>query len=175
MRQQDQYNFMTSTHSSVFTNEVMAQYPTFSSGLPPVLLLAVLSAGTALSQTIPDDSRIDCAPDSISIDSLESECIARGCIYAVSLPTGNFAFHNYQLWQKINFELNQPATSDGVPWCYYPENYGYSLEGIFEIENGIGANLVRNSAIGSMFGSDFEKLILEAEFQTDDRLRIRIT
>ena len=76
---------------------------------------------------------------------------------------------------QINFELNQPATSDGVPWCYYPENYGYSLEGIFEIENGIGANLVRNSAIGSMFGSDFEKLILEAEFQTDDRLRIRIT
>ena len=75
---------------------------------------------------------------------------------------------------KINFELNQPATSEGVPWCYYPENYGYSLEGIFEIENGIGANLVRNSAIGSMFGSDFEKLILEAEFQTDDRLRIRI-
>ena len=76
---------------------------------------------------------------------------------------------------KINFDLNQPATFDGVPWCYYPENYGYSLEGIFEIENGIGANLVRNSAIGSMFGSDFEKLILEAEFQTDDRLRIKIT
>ena len=91
---------MTSTHSSVFTNEVMAQYPTFSSGFPTVLLLVVLSAGTALSQTIPDDSRIDCAPDSISIDSLESECIARGCIYAVSLTTGNFAFLNYQLRQK---------------------------------------------------------------------------
>ena len=84
----------------LLTNEVMAQYQTFSSGLPPVLLLALLSAGTALSQTIPDDSRIDCAPDSISIDSLESECIARGCIYAVSLTTGNFAFPNYQLRQK---------------------------------------------------------------------------
>ena len=75
----------------------MAQYPTSSSGLPLALLLALLSAGTVLSQTIPDDSRIDCAPDSISIDSLESECIARGCIYAVSLLTGKFAFHNHQL------------------------------------------------------------------------------
>ena len=71
--------------------------------------------------------------------------------------------------------LNQPAETAGAPWCYYPANYGYSLEGIFEIENGIGANLVRNAEIGSMFGSDFDRLTLEAEFQTDDRLRIRIT
>ena len=75
----------------------------------------------------------------------------------------------------MNLYLNQPSESDGVPWCYYPENYGYSLEGLFEIENGIGANLVRNAGIGSMFGSDFERIIVEAEFQTDDRLRIRIT
>ena len=56
------------------------------SGLSLLLLLTILSAGTISSQTIPDDFRIDCAPDSGSLDNLEIECVARGCIYQVSLP-----------------------------------------------------------------------------------------
>jgi hypothetical protein len=44
----------------------------------------------------------------------------------------------------------------------------------FDTANGIAVNLVRNSGIGTMFGNDFERLILEAEFQTNERVRVRI-
>ena len=64
---------------------VDADLQLFLPGLSLVLLFVILSAGTTRSQTIPDESRIDCAPDSGSVDSLENECIARGCIYQVSL------------------------------------------------------------------------------------------
>ena len=52
-------------------------------GLSAVLLL-ILLARAASSQTTPDEFRIDCAPDSDRID-VETECIARGCIYQVKL------------------------------------------------------------------------------------------
>ena len=152
---------------------IEANSTTLFSGLSLVLFLAASSAVTTSAQAVPDESRIDCTPDR---GTGEDECNARGCIY--------------QVWDGLSLYLNgfmlvggaisitalfQPADAKGVPWCYYPETYGYTLEGVFETVNGIGANLVRNAGIGSMFGNDFERINLEAEFQTEDRLRIRIT
>ncbi len=63
-----------------------------------------------------------------------------------------------------------------MPWCYYPANYGYSIDGQpFDTATGIAVYLVRNSNIGTMFGSDFNNLLVEAEYQTTSRLRIKIS
>lgn len=63
-----------------------------------------------------------------------------------------------------------------MPWCYYPLNYGYSMDGpVTDTAKGISVNLVRNSGIGTFVGSDFDNLLVEAEFQTQDRLRIKIS
>jgi hypothetical protein len=56
-----------------------------------------------------------------------------------------------------------------------PHNYGYSLDGDpINTGNGIKINLIRNTGIGTMFGNDFKSLIVEAEYQTNERVRVKI-
>ncbi len=71
--------------------------------------------------------------------------------------------------------LSQVPDSPDVPWCYYPPNYSYHIEGeVIDTATGLLATLRRNDGIGSMVGGDFDMLFIEAEFQTAERLRIKI-
>eukprot|EP00095_Tigriopus_kingsejongensis_P010472 maker-scaffold1269_size51662-snap-gene-0.10 protein:Tk10472 transcript:maker-scaffold1269_size51662-snap-gene-0.10-mRNA-1 annotation:"maltase- intestinal-like" len=95
-----------------------------------------------------NSARIDCEPEGNADQSL---CYERGCIY-----------------EEV---LNEP----GVPWCYFPDNYGYSMVGEPQTTaNGITVELQRNANLQSLYGSDFETLTVVAEFQTNQRLRVTI-
>lgn len=94
-------------------------------------------------------ARVDCEPEGQADQVL---CEQRGCIY--------------------DEVLDEP----GVPWCFFPDNYGYSLEAPPSyLPTGILGNLVRNQGIGSFVGNDFDNLMFEVQYQTNERLRIRIT
>jgi len=64
-------------------------------------------------------------------------------------------------------------TNDGSPWCTFPQESGYTIEGIpEETELGYRINLQR---IGSskLFQDGIEKLTLDIEFHTSHSLRIK--
>eukprot|EP00094_Tigriopus_californicus_P007397 TCALIF_07120-PA protein Name:"Similar to MGAM Maltase-glucoamylase, intestinal (Homo sapiens)" AED:0.12 eAED:0.12 QI:64/0.83/0.61/1/0.83/0.76/13/81/845 len=106
----------------------------------------ILSTSVALGQN--HANRIDCEPEGNADENL---CYERGCVY--------------------NEVFNEP----GVPWCYFPDNYGYSMVGEPQnTANGLTVELSRNSGLQSLYGNDFDTLVVTAEFQTDQRLRVKI-
>ena len=71
----------------------------------------------------------------------------------------------------------QTYSKDTFP-CFFPDNYGYSLYGPVSEEphgRGLTAILARSANVGSFVGGDFELLKLEVQFQTNERVRIKIT
>ncbi|CAG7723181.1 unnamed protein product, partial [Allacma fusca] len=113
-----------------------------------VVLLA-LCLTVSGQQCLPDFERIDCLPET---DASEQACLARGCNWCESGADGL-----------------------DVPLCYLPESYGYKIDGDVETTpKGFRLTLKRNTNI-SYFGDDAETLNFEAEFQSNTRLRIKIT
>ena len=90
-------------------------------------------------------SRVDCHPDD---GATEQRCSDRGCI-----------------WEPLENPEDQP----GVPFCYYPNNYGYEFRSGTFGADGIYMRFKRKEGIGSMFGNDAEYLNIDVEYQTDDR------
>ncbi|XP_065576327.1 sucrase-isomaltase, intestinal-like [Artemia franciscana] len=115
------------------------------------VLLGFLCLGFALG--IPDpltnpEYRVDCEPEGVA-DA--SKCFERGCVY------------------------DEIYDAPGTPWCFFPVDYGYSLVGTPNTnDKGIAFNLVRNSA-PSLFGNDWQSITLEVEYQTNERLRVKIS
>ncbi|CAG7728912.1 unnamed protein product, partial [Allacma fusca] len=118
-----------------------------------LLIVAVTLVATLgeAQQCLPDFERIDCHPGPFTGDHKE-QCEAMGCISCpAELPDWN------------------------VPSCYLPKSYGYRMVGQPEnTGNGFRVNLQRATSI-SMFGSDSEALTLETFYESDYRLRIKIT
>uniref|UniRef100_A0A3Q0SL80 P-type domain-containing protein n=1 Tax=Amphilophus citrinellus TaxID=61819 RepID=A0A3Q0SL80_AMPCI len=56
-----------------------------------------------------------------------------------------------------------PWDESNVPWCFFPTNHGYTV---------LKANLIRMDS-PSLFGGAIKELSLEAEMQTDNRLRFK--
>ncbi len=113
-------------------------------------LSLTMLAASAHAQGGDYSSRVDCAPDG----DLDSCVGSRGCL------------------------LDEDTSEEGAPWCYFPDNYGYALSGeVEETDSGLAASLARNPELGdaTFVGGDFDALALEVEFQTSERLRIRIT
>ena len=65
----------------------------------------------------------------------------------------------------------------GVPSCFFPESYsgGYKIEGeVINTNLGYQATLKRRSAVTTVYGQDINDVILDVEFQTNDRVRFKV-
>jgi len=124
---------------------------------------AVLSQGFGCDDNyIPDDERVDCAANQATD---EDDCRnARNCTWCPTTPDA------------------------GIPWCYVPgapSAGGYQMVGEpVTTPNGVRVNLVKaepaayrygRRAIKPKWDGEAETLTLEAEFQADYRLRVKIT
>uniref|UniRef100_I3JDQ1 alpha-glucosidase n=1 Tax=Oreochromis niloticus TaxID=8128 RepID=I3JDQ1_ORENI len=67
-----------------------------------------------------------------------------------------------------------PRDESNVPWCFFPTNYGYTVESQ-ETPNSyaIKAKLTRMES-PSLFGQHIKELAIDAEMQTKNRLRFKI-
>ncbi|XP_006814115.2 sucrase-isomaltase, intestinal-like [Saccoglossus kowalevskii] len=96
--------------------------------------------------TIPASERIDCYPEG---GVTESTCHARGCIFET--------------------DYNTEAS-----WCYFPLENGYRMVGS-PVGTTMGYRVtLQKINTYTMFGGDIVDLILDVEFQTDDRVRVKI-
>ncbi|GFS15039.1 lysosomal alpha-glucosidase [Elysia marginata] len=101
---------------------------------------------TAPKCTIEQNNRFDCWPE--VRNATQKACKARGCC-----------------WEE--------KVSKGVPFCYFPANYGsYTASNVTEYTTGITASLSRTDS--TIFPPDIKKLTLKIDFQTESRLRIKI-
>ncbi|XP_072551280.1 sucrase-isomaltase, intestinal [Salminus brasiliensis] len=119
-----------------------------------VLYLRDLSLQLGKSYTVKWDSvisefeRFDCYPED---GSNEEKCTARGCI-----------------WQSSNLE--------GVPWCYFPADYGYTADTPQETPSGWSFDIVRNNLypIPRMASRDIDTLRVEITYLSSHSLRFKI-
>ncbi|NXX37741.1 MGA protein, partial [Tricholaema leucomelas] len=68
-----------------------------------------------------------------------------------------------------------PQSDPSAPWCYFPSNCGYKVDGSTRsTEAGFENTLTRLSS-PSLFGKDIETVLLTAEYQTSNRFHFKIT
>jgi alpha-glucosidase (family GH31 glycosyl hydrolase) len=96
---------------------------------------------------VPLSERIDCHPD---YGATVEACVGRGCYWCDETP------------------------DDGTPYCFMPPEQGYRLVDIVQTAKGYEVTLTRVNT-PSWYGLDFRNVLLEIEFQTDDRLRIKFS
>ncbi|XP_029026154.1 sucrase-isomaltase, intestinal-like [Betta splendens] len=93
--------------------------------------------------------RINCHPEDVPD---EATCKNRGC-----------------LWM--------PSSVDGVPWCYYPPDYGYSVTDTQETNAGMTVDITRNMkyrSSGRPASPDIDKLRVEIRYHSGDMLQFKI-
>lgn len=96
-----------------------------------------------------DYQRFNCYPED---NADEAKCKARGCIW-------------------------EPTDIQGIPWCYYPDDYGYSYTKIDQTNSGITLDISRNQKHRSTNrpGSpDIDNLKVQITFHTSDMLQFKI-
>jgi peptide methionine sulfoxide reductase MsrA len=97
---------------------------------------------------IPQAERIDCYPGP---GATVTACLARGCFWCEATPDGE------------------------APWCFRPLEQGYRIVGdVVDTAKGYSATLERVNT-PSWYGSNIQTVLLEVEFHTEDRLRIKVT
>nr|XP_046169636.1 maltase-glucoamylase, intestinal [Oncorhynchus gorbuscha]XP_046169637.1 maltase-glucoamylase, intestinal [Oncorhynchus gorbuscha]XP_046169639.1 maltase-glucoamylase, intestinal [Oncorhynchus gorbuscha]XP_046169640.1 maltase-glucoamylase, intestinal [Oncorhynchus gorbuscha] len=102
-----------------------------------------------VSDPVPEIQRFDCYPEP---DSDETKCRARGCIWGTS-------------------------TTEGVPWCYYPEDYGYTATTVIEQPSGWSFDITRNAGLrssGRPESPDINSLRVEIKYHSADLLQFKI-
>ncbi|XP_071510130.1 lysosomal alpha-glucosidase-like isoform X1 [Diadema antillarum] len=128
-----------------------------------ILLSFTFGASLALQCTQTNDNlRFDCYPES---GASQSKCEARGCCWA---PAKSGDVKPPRRW---NTTKGGPQIN--VPYCYYPSDYpGYSFNGIATTSYGYTVNFTRSTK--SYYPNDIMNLRLDAYFENDNRLRIKI-
>jgi len=118
------------------------------SGIPFCFTDPTVSLGGQYCPTgIPLSERIDCHPEP---GATINNCLARGCYWCQNTPLG-------------------------TPLCFQPPQQGYRVEGaVGDTAKGYIATLSRVDS-PSWFGADVNTLRLDVEFQTDNRLRIKVS
>lgn len=98
-----------------------------------------------------DSHRFDCYPDD---GATQEKCESRGCCWkhASSSP-------------KPNIPLN-------VPYCFYPENFGYQL--VKQEETATGYMLDLEMQQKGPFGEDITNLKVDVRLETQQRLHVKI-
>lgn len=66
--------------------------------------------------------------------------------------------------------------SDGAPWCTFPIDYGYTMEGDpEELPRALGYKVeLKRKNYPTLFGNDLDHINLFVEFHHDYRLRIKV-
>ncbi|XP_015266282.1 PREDICTED: sucrase-isomaltase, intestinal [Gekko japonicus] len=107
-----------------------------------------LTWGQPPEERLPEDERFNCHPYP---EPSQASCEARGCIWEIS-------------------------SVPGVPLCYYPMNYGYTVSNLVESPNGTSANLHRNTSIPNPYDNSpaVDLLSLDVIFHTDNMLQFKI-
>ncbi|XP_077461287.1 lysosomal alpha-glucosidase [Stigmatopora argus] len=103
---------------------------------------------------IPEAWRFDCYPEREVVVTREM-CEARNCCFVTSgaAPTGR---------------------NGGIPWCFYPPGFpSYSIKSVEETGLGQKATLVKD--VKTHYPADVMTLELDVRYETDTRLRVRIT
>ncbi|XP_063242203.1 lysosomal alpha-glucosidase-like [Bacillus rossius redtenbacheri] len=103
---------------------------------------------------VPDLEKFDCYPENGASENL---CLKRGCC-----------------WYKEQTNTMKDTSSLGVPFCYYPKNYGgYQYLNISTASSGIIAFLERTFV--SPYPNDASIIKLEVKYEQQQRLRIKVT
>ncbi|XP_061778812.2 lysosomal alpha-glucosidase isoform X1 [Nerophis lumbriciformis] len=98
---------------------------------------------------IPEVWRFDCYPERGVVVTREL-CEARNCCF-ISL-----------------------SSSDGIPWCFYPPEFpSYALKSINDTDLGQSGTLVKE--VKTYYPADVMTLEFESRYESDTRLRVRIT
>ncbi|XP_061575113.1 sucrase-isomaltase, intestinal isoform X2 [Cololabis saira] len=96
-----------------------------------------------------EDRRFDCHPEN---NPTEAKCLERGCIWKTS-------------------------TVDRVPWCFYPEDYGYTSATPILTSSGITVDITRTKryrSSGRPGSPHIDKLRVEIRYHTADMLQFKI-
>ncbi|XP_036440892.1 maltase-glucoamylase, intestinal isoform X2 [Colossoma macropomum] len=141
---------ITEGSTAVAVPESSIQYDS----LKKVLYLRGLSMQLGKSYTVTWDSvisdfqRFDCYPEE---GSDEAKCSSRGCIW-------------------------QPTNLDGVPWCYFPQDYGYIAEEVTETPTGWRFDIARNTKYPAPRATsrDIDTLRVEITYLGAHSLRFKI-
>ncbi|XP_042231432.1 lysosomal alpha-glucosidase-like [Homarus americanus] len=121
---------------------------------------------------IPLTMRFDCHPDN---EASQTSCEERGCCWKeeVEIPERQHPFPA----PRLHRPTHGPALEDlplNVPFCYYPRDYqGYSFVNYTSEDHGYTGYLKRDTASG--FFGDINVLKMDVFFETETRLRIKIT
>ncbi|MCI4393474.1 hypothetical protein PGIGA_G00157810 [Pangasianodon gigas] len=99
---------------------------------------------------IPEPWRFDCYPER-GVVVTEDMCHARNCCFT-----------------------RAASEKSGIPWCYYPPDFpSYTLVAINDTETGLSGKLVRTQK--TYYPKDIEMLKLDVLYESNSRLRIKIT
>ena len=121
--------------------------PTTTAGIPWCFQDSSLSMGGQVCPSdVTESTRIDCFPtDGVTVDT----CVARGCYWCSSVV-------------------------QDTPWCFVPPSHGYRMVGSPTVTaKGFQVNLNRVTT-PSWYGGDIDRVTLDAEFQEDYRLRVKV-
>lgn len=101
------------------------------------------------NQAAPEFERLDCHPEE---NADQAKCTARGC-----------------LWE--------PTSIEKVPWCYFPDDYGYTYSNLVETDAGLTLDLSRNlkhRAMDRPGSPDIDKLRLQIIYHSSNMLQFKI-
>ena len=104
----------------------------------------------AASCSLPSSSRIDCAPYISNVNS--QSCQSMGCCWDAS---------------------SSSSVGDETPFCFYPDNTGYTLSNVVEHSSSLTATLTTSNP--PHWESPITNLTLVVSFLTPSRVRVTIT
>ncbi|XP_032365998.1 maltase-glucoamylase, intestinal [Etheostoma spectabile] len=96
-----------------------------------------------------ETQRFDCYPEE---NADEAKCKARGCIW-------------------------EPSTNAGVPWCFYPRDYGYTVTEVKNTSSGITVDITRNKkyrSSGRPDSPDIDKIRVEIRYHSSNMLQFKM-
>lgn len=96
-----------------------------------------------------EGERVDCYPENDK-NKNEGKCHSRGCCWVA-------------------------GGSSGAPYCFFPSNYGYSVMNVSDTSVGVTAHVQKNGSQSKLpYRDEIMQLKVEAYYETDERLRIKV-
>lgn len=74
--------------------------------------------------------------------------------------------------------LFQSSNLEKVPWCFYPEDYGYSVTASQETSGGMTADIIRNKKYrtsGRPNSTDIDTLRVQIYYHTSHMLQFKVS